>query len=359
MPDRPWGSNFCQEDIDAARKENRILSLELELSRECDLKCIYCYAESGSAKEGELSLSEIYAVLDEAVDLGVRRVIVLGGGEPLVYPHTLDIMRTIASKGIGIDLFTNGTHVTPEMAREFLSLGVAPVVKMNSMRPEVQEKLAGKKGSYAEIRRGLDLLMEAGYPTSEIPLGVQSIICKQNIDELPDMWVWLRDRNIIPYFEMITLQGRAQKHPELAVTIPETQALFEELARIDRERYDLHWVPHPSVVGLCCNRHAYSCTVTVTGDIVPCPGVDISVGNIRTQPLAEILRQSKVLYELRNVRDYIKGECRECDLAHECYGCRGMAYHATGDYLASDPLCWRPAQKSVLEKEMNTGQEVL
>ena len=40
-------------------------------------------------------------------------------------------------------------------------------------------------------------------------------------------------------------------------------------------------------------------------------------------------------------REMIKGECRDCDKAEECYGCRGAAYQLTGDYLASDPTCWR------------------
>jgi MoaA/NifB/PqqE/SkfB family radical SAM enzyme len=36
-----------------------------------------------------------------------------------------------------------------------------------------------------------------------------------------------------------------------------------------------------------------------------------------------------------------KGPCANCDLADGCYGCRGTAFQVTGDYLASDPLCWR------------------
>ena len=48
-----------------------------------------------------------------------------------------------------------------------------------------------------------------------------------------------------------------------------------------------------------------------------------------------------MLNVLRNVRSHIKGACAQCDLLPDCYGCRGLAYHVTGDFLASDPLCWR------------------
>jgi len=218
---------------------------------------------------------------------------------------------------------------------------VAPVVKMNSMDPEVQDFLAGRPGAYAPIRRGLELLLEAGYPAKGLPLGAQTVVCRQNIDELPAMWRWLRDRHIIPYVELLTFQGRARRHPELEVSVAEMQGLFEALAAIDRREYGIDWEPHPPVAGFSCNRHAYSCTVTVTGDILPCPGINLSVGNIRQQPLAEILAGSRVMQELRHADKHVKGACRDCELAPGCYGCRGMAYQATGDYLAEDPLCWR------------------
>ncbi len=81
--------------------------------------------------------------------------------------------------------------------------------------------------------------------------------------------------------------------------------------------------------------------MSVTGDIYPCQGVDIPAGNIRRSPLSDILRTSPLIHDLRNIRTTIKGICAQCDLKAQCYGCRGMAYQATGDYLAADPLCWR------------------
>jgi radical SAM protein with 4Fe4S-binding SPASM domain len=146
---------------------------------------------------------------------------------------------------------------------------------------------------------------------------------------------------MIPYFETITFQGRAAQHLELGVTPGQLYTLFHELSEIDRERFGFDWDPHPPVVGLTCNRHAYTCTVTVKGDIIPCPGVDITVGNIRQEKLADILRTSEVIHNLRNIRENIKGPCGTCENNLSCYGCRGMAYQVTGDYLASDPLCWK------------------
>lgn len=336
-----WGFPFSREDIAAAKNRNGLLSLELELSRLCNLRCIYCYAQSGHALPDELTLEEILDAVDQALDLGARKIIVLGGGEPLCSPLLPDVLHALHARAVETELFTNGTLVTRDMAELFARLGVKPVVKMNSLRPDVQDILAGKQGAFTAIEQGFDALFAAGYPSRELPLGAQTVICRHNLGELTEMWIWLRERGIIPYFEMLTLQGRATQHPELLLSPQELRHAFTELARVDRERYGHHWEPHPSVAAFCCDRHEYSCTVSATGDIFPCPGVDIPVGNIRRQPLAEILASSPVIHDLRRIRETIKGACARCDLRAECYGCRGMAYHATGDYLAQDPLCWR------------------
>lgn len=338
---RCWGTPFSGAEIDAALKKGRLLTAELELSRVCDLRCVYCYASSGEKLPDELSFDEVTNAISQCQALGARKIIVLGGGEPMLYPRIMDVIRYIHERNLEIELFSNGTRITQEIAAEFYKLGVEPVIKFNSLDPLTQDFLAGKKDSHRAIRQGLNNLLDAGYAGNSTPIGAQTIICQQNYDELPMMWHWLRSRKIIPYFETITDQGRAKENTSLAVSPQMIQKLFAKLSRIDREEFGIEWEPKPPVAAFTCNRHLYSCTITTTGDVLPCPGVDISAGNIRTAGLDKIIEQSEVFQNLRNIRKTIKGTCKSCDLSSECYGCRGMAHHVNGDYLSSDPLCWR------------------
>jgi predicted hotdog family 3-hydroxylacyl-ACP dehydratase len=81
--------------------------------------------------------------------------------------------------------------------------------------------------------------------------------------------------------------------------------------------------------------------VTPCGTIFACVGVTIPLGNIRIEPLAEILNLSEVLENLRVFGQKVKEPCRTCCKTTDCYGCRGAAYQLTGDYLAGDQLCWK------------------
>jgi radical SAM protein with 4Fe4S-binding SPASM domain len=215
---------------------------------------------------------------------------------------------------------------------------------MNSRDQELQDRLAGKKDAFIIINKALAALCRAGYPAEEQFLAISTVICQQNIGELPAMWQWLRRENIEPYFEVITPQANAIENSWLTVEPADLKKLFCRLSTIDREEFNRDWEPQPPLVGNKCMRHQVSCVVTATGDVMPCVGVTIPLDNIRQTPLADILKNSEIIKNLKNYRQMIKGECHSCKKANECYGCRGAAYQLTGDYLASDPTCWRNSE---------------
>lgn len=336
---------FGSDEVAACLRRRGLLSLELEFTRKCNLRCVYCYSSAGDPEEGEMGLDEMKSVIAQARDLGARKIILLGGGEPLVFDGIEAIVEYIADLGMRQILFTNGTLLTEKTAQFLRGHGVSVIIKNNSLKPEVQDELAGVNGAFDRMKKGLAHLVNAGYPDDEVMLGVQTVICRQNIAELPDMWRWARRQGFMPYFEIMTDQGRARSHPGLYVPLSEIRAVFEELEAIDKANFGVAWHSHPTIAAFSCKRHLYSCLVNSRGFVQPCTGVDIHVGNIREKALAEILRESPVIDDLRNIYERIEGECRQCDHRYDCYGCRGNAYQTTGNYLASDPACWHCSRK--------------
>jgi radical SAM protein with 4Fe4S-binding SPASM domain len=331
---------FSQEEIAACLDRKGLLSLELEFTKKCNLRCIYCYSSAGGALEGELTLPELVDVIEQARQMGARKIVLLGGGEPFLFPHVKEIIRHIHSLGLSQAVFTNGALLTKALCRFLSDHRVKVAIKHNSFRPAVQDALAGVTGAHRLIARGLSLLMESGYPGEDRPLCIQSVVCRQNVDEIEQMWIWAREHGITPYVEVLTNQGRAREHQDLAVSPAEIRTIFRRLSEIDRERFGARWTPRPPIAGFTCRRHLYSCLVNSQGFVQPCTGVDLSIGNVREKPLAAILRESAVIRDLRGIHEHIDPACRACEFAGECYGCRGNAYQETGSYLAADPSCW-------------------
>ena len=340
-----YNMEFTEAEIGEAAAANRLLSMEIEFSRACNFRCAYCYQAERTAAADEMTLEESRDVLLQARELGARKIIILGG-EPSIYPHLVEMLRFLGRQGFEVEIFTNGSGISPALAQILAEERVRVVVKMNSRSEAVQDRLAGKKGAFGIIDTAFANLRRAGYPCNQLFLAASTVICRQNLGELPDLWRWLRKRGIEPYFEVLTPQANALENRWLNVGPDELRRLFHRLAAIDREQFGRSWDPQPPLIGNRCMRHQVSCVVTANGQVMPCVGVTIPLGSIREQPLADILRH-QVVCDLKNYRQMIKGPCRTCEKSDECYGCRGAAYQMTGDYLASDPTCWRNSAQTV------------
>jgi radical SAM protein with 4Fe4S-binding SPASM domain len=337
-----YNLEFTEQEIREAVAADRLLSMEIEFSRICNFRCSYCYVDEKTAGASELSREEIKDVILQAKALGARKIIILGG-EPSIYPHLVEMLTFLSTEGLEVEMFTNGSGVDAALAAILARERVRVALKLNSLDEGIQDQLAGKKGAFAIINRAFAALKEAGYPSKDLFLAVSTVICQQNIKELPVIWEWLREEKIEPFFEVLTPQAHAVENSWLNVSPAELKTLFARLSAIDQEKFGRTWEPQPPLVGNKCMRHQVSCVVTATGDVMPCVGVTIALDNIRNNSLASILKNSEVVNNLKNYRETIKGECRSCEKAAECYGCRGAAYQLTGDYLASDPTCWRNA----------------
>jgi MoaA/NifB/PqqE/SkfB family radical SAM enzyme len=207
-----FGSEFSHEEIAEAVRNGNLLSMEIEFNSVCNFRCLYCYAAENGRRKVELNTEQFRDVITQAKDLGARKIIVLGG-EPMLYPHILEMLQFIRDLDMEVELFTNGTGITHEMARTLYDLSVRVVLKMNTFDEKLQDTLSGREGAYRQIQEALNNLKQAGYPSADRFMGVSTVICRQNIEELPKLWEWLRDQNIAPYFEMITPGRGAGEYP--------------------------------------------------------------------------------------------------------------------------------------------------
>lgn len=331
--------DFEQADIDRVVQQKGLLSMEIEFNSLCNYRCPYCYMGDLVKQRSELTPEEGRSVLQQARDLGARKIIILGG-EPMLYPHIFEMIEACRAMDLTLEMFTNGSCIGEDEARRLFDLGVRVVLKKNSFLPDVQDYLVGRKGAFQGMQAALDNLRAAGFPAPGHMLAISTVLCESNADEIVPLWKWAREQGIVPYMEMVTPHKRSRDFKNLRLDPVRAKQIFEELSAWDREHGGHDWDPQPPLVGNRCLRHMFSCLVNACGDVTPCVGVPLRLGNIRETSLRDILNTSEVIEDLRDYKQNIKGPCASCQRIHECYGCRGSAYNETGDYLASDPRCW-------------------
>lgn len=340
--------------IDLFQDRSLLKSIDLELSRRCNQQCKYCFTDAGEALPNELNLTEIKNIISQGREMDIKQVVIVGGGEPLLHNDLKEIIDFILNNKLKILLLTNGTLIDEKKAEYFYNRKVYLCVKLNAFEnAQIHDYLVGQSGGFIKVRRVLDMLIDMGYSNPEEPmLAIESIICKKNIGEIPKMWHWARNNNIFPFIELITPQGRARKNQHLFVSRHEAFKLFSELSRIDKNEYGYDWIPIPPIAGFPCRRHYYSCYITSVGEVLPCSGIDISIGNISKNRLQDILENSALIKKLRHIELYLEGKCARCELKNECYGCRGKAFWINGSPFTEDPLCWYKGESNLKIQEI-------
>lgn len=315
----------------------------IETGRLCNLRCNYCFADGGRAMPGELTTPEILDIIDQAEAVGASIIPIIGGGEPTLNHDLVQIVASIAGKGLLPGVFTNGLLMTMELARTLFDLGAYVVGKLNSLDDDLEDSIVGVRGASRRIKGGIETLIEAGF-AAVVPsrLSLHTIITRQNYSEIPTIFRWERDRNIVPYIQLPVLTGRARE--ELTVSDERAKDLFYSLREIDRNEYGYDWMPMPPNVAWSCTQRLTSCYITSTGDVQMCSGTNIPLGNVRQQRLRDIL-MSPALREMRDL-SRIHGNCAVCpDLGIDCCaGCTGNTFNTTGDITASDERCWHRYQ---------------
>jgi radical SAM protein with 4Fe4S-binding SPASM domain len=346
------GYTYDPQDAYKARDENRLLAIRVETNRSCNLRCRYCYAGSGEHLATQLGLDTLQRVIVQAAELGARSIVVIGGGEPTLHPRFRELIQFIHDHGMIPMVFTNGLNVTPELA-EFLYRNDASVMgKCDSLKPQIQDYLAGQDGAFERIRAGIDNLIAAGFTNVPDPhklrLGVSFVSCRLNLPETEAIWSYCRENHIFPNMEILTPTGRAKETlGDQYLTPEEIREHKLHLLDVDRQRFGYDWLVYTPLVASGCLQHLYSLYITMEGNVRPCAPTKFDEHptfrqdgvypyNAFRRPLAEIYNDPLFRY-VRTIDRRVEGRCQDCEHLDECIGCRGYAY-AVGVNEGQGPL---------------------
>jgi len=146
-------------------RSNTPVVVDLDPTSFCDLACPECI--SGKLlNQGRFTRERLDSLAGELISLGVKAVILIGGGEPLAHRGTHAIIHTLGEAGIAIGVVTNGTmidHNLPGLAEYAswvrVSVDAATTETYRTFRPNrkggsIFDQVIGNMRQLAAVKKG-------------------------------------------------------------------------------------------------------------------------------------------------------------------------------------------------------------
>jgi radical SAM protein with 4Fe4S-binding SPASM domain len=338
-----------------------------ELTLGCNMNCRHCGSRAGKRRDDELSLPEAQKLAGELADLHCRWV-TLGGGEPLMREDWPEIARTLISRGVHVNMVTNGRAWSPQVTRTALDVGLESVAFSLDGLKETHEYIRRVPGLFEHVLDCMDQCRDQGLTVSAI-----TMINRRVVPELDALHKLLADHGVARWqLQLGTPSGNMSDNPDLVLEPHDLLTLMPKVAslcgKIGKPKifpgHNLGYFGEPEAAlrdrggaipfWVGCSAGCSVIGIESNGNIKGClslpssmNGVDEFVeGNIRQTPLAEIWRRKGAFAYNRNFQvRQLNGFCRNCDYAEICRGgCTWAAFSKTGTRYDNVYCYWQQLQ---------------
>ncbi|PYP94466.1 MAG: hypothetical protein DMD38_15725 [Gemmatimonadetes bacterium] len=302
----------------------RITHAILHVTNICNMRCQHCFVNF-EEKPNDLTLEEFRTL---SRDLNDFIWLDIGGGEPSLRKDLPEVLSLFRSQELSIP--TNGWF--PDRVVQMAS----SVGERRPGRVIITVSLDGFESTHDEMRqagsfkRALESIRRLR-EVSTIRVKLNTVVCQRNADEVLDFMRWVRDNLGVDYQGLLLLRGdpinslyRLPSPAKLAAIGEGMRPIHESyqfgrkglFARVLLNYQTIKWdaqmrtLAEKTQVIPCLGGQAHL-VVYANGDVAPCEILP-SVGNIRRQPIKEILAS-------RAMTDAVAGIKRKnCHCTHDC-----------------------------------------
>jgi radical SAM protein with 4Fe4S-binding SPASM domain len=322
-----------------------------EVTRQCNLNCIYCYnhwkRESFEPEKVEENYNLSLGTLKKLYQTTNVKHITFTGGEPLLAERLRELVLFCRLKGTSVTIITNGNAGTFEEFSQLIRIGVQLFeLPVHSPTPSVHDRMTGVLGSWKKSTDTIRFITEMGGKV--VPV---LVITRFNFDKVGQTLEFIHSMG----FHRIMLNrynigGRGVNNPEKV--LPSKEQINEAFKQASETAQRLKLTISSNVCTPHCvidptqylNIGFTNCSADITkrpltlsnsGDLRFCNHSPNVLGNIFDQPVESILLNDKARSEFEKQPEF----CHGCSKYAKCLGgCRAAAEQTGKTFGEVDPL---------------------
>jgi MoaA/NifB/PqqE/SkfB family radical SAM enzyme len=189
---------------------------QINVTWKCNLSCSYCTEYDNS--KGHVAYADVVARIDKCREIGVMHTDLIGG-EPLLHPDILPLMRHIRACGMTTGMTTNGFLLTQDKLEALLDAGMGRLqISVDSLHPT-----ASSPKSLKTLRPKIEMVAKRG-----LWLYVASVICEETLDQVQPLAEFCFELGVPIFFAVVHERGRLVHGPSSARYLEKVRWLREQ-----------------------------------------------------------------------------------------------------------------------------------
>lgn len=311
----------------------KLTFLFFELTDQCNLNCRHCGSSCSGGNRTFLPFEVAEKTLRRVADYYDPRqiMICLTGGEPLLHPRCVDVVRLSAALGFPVGITSNGTLIDDQTASTLVQAGLDTISISVDGIEETHDQLRNSKGCFERAIVGIKALQANG-----IEPQIMSVIHKQNLPQLEEMYSYFHVLGIYSWrLTNVDPIGRAREENKLLLDGNELKRLYDfiQWARMDsggdmEVTYGCsHFVSlqYERMIRdsyFQCGAGTQVASITAQGKIVACLDIerraDLVQGTIWDDDFIDVWENRFQLFRRDRTED--SSVCRNCEKRGICLG---------------------------------------
>lgn len=284
--EKPYVYEKIQKFAEKYQRGESIAIIQFQYNYACNFRCQHCSVKrfQGKKEGRQVTIADVRSLFLQADEMGLARVTITGG-EPLVFKDFDELVAAIDPQKFYINCDSNGWLLTADRARHLKDIGVDRIqLSIDSLDAGEHDDFRGAKGSHERAMMAADIALDSG-----LAIFVQTVVTKQRLhsEEFIKFVEFFNNKGIGVFVTYAKPVGSWEGNFEVLVD-KDDMRYMEELEK--KHKVFTHLTPAYGLnIGCIAVKGMFS--VTQYGDVLPCPYIHTSIGNIFDEPLRDIIRR--------------------------------------------------------------------
>ena len=329
--------------------------IHLDLTGKCNFNCLHCRGRNNAQ---HLDKKDLFKILKRAFELWADHIewVELGGGEPLLYPHLLEVIKKIKKESKAkILIVSNGYLFDKKIGLSLKEAGLDRIqFSLDGTTKETHNWIRQNENSYDRVIQSTKICKEL-----DLPFVLRATLNERNKKQIEDYFKLAKKLGAseIGMRGCIYVGKAKDNEQDLYLNKFEYANILKELPELS-EKYDLPYfsgdplaiIANKKMLSKIENKYGtlevYSgCCVGISylyinsnGKVSFCPMLnEIIIGDPKEKDLLNIWNESEEFIKMRN-RD-MEGKCKTCKYLKLCGGCCAYGYWKSGKLFSENPIC--------------------